>query len=104
MTSGLIAALIGLVIPIVVAAVTREHLPTKFKAYLVLFLSTATGVLSGVTTNPPSGWSQWEHVIGNIIVAFIAAAGSDYGGWHPTGVRDRVVQRTANFGIGPKPN
>lgn len=102
MTSGLIAALVGLVIPIAVAAITREKLPTRFKAYILLFFSTATGILSGLTTNPPTGWSQWEHVIGNIIIAFIAAAGADYGGWHPTGVRDRVTARTASFGIGPR--
>jgi hypothetical protein len=75
---AIIAMLVGLVIPALVALVTREGLPTWIKEAILLLLSTATGILTALVTNPPATLSDWEHVALNIIVAFLCAEGSQF--------------------------
>jgi hypothetical protein len=98
----LIACLVGVAIPAVVAFITKEALPEAVKALILLFLSTATGILSALASTPPAGWAQWQHVLISIVVTFVAAAASQYAAWKPTGAHAVIAKASAGFGIGPK--
>jgi hypothetical protein len=101
-TSTIIAMLVGLGIPAVVALVTKETLPLHLKALLTLFLTTAAGVLSGIASSPPSNLSEWEHVVVNIVLAYMSAAAATIGTWAPTGLLIRISRATQRFGIGKR--
>jgi hypothetical protein len=105
MSALLITALVGLVIPALVALVTKESLPPWAKALILLLLSTASGVLSGVVGSPPATWAQWQAVLVAIVVTFVTAAASQYAVWAPdTGafahLRAFIDRRTGSVGIG----
>ena len=100
--STFVSMLVGLGIPALVALITREALPAKVKALLLLLLSTATGILSGLVTNPPQSWSTWEHVLLNIVLTYVAAAASLIAGWIPTGANKAIERATDRIGFGPR--
>jgi hypothetical protein len=102
MATLLITALVGLVIPALVALVTKEALPTKVKALLLLLFSTASGVVAGLAATPPHSWTEWQAVLVSILVTFVSAAASDVAAWRPTGGTAAVTRATERFGFGPR--
>lgn len=96
----LITIAVGIVLPWLVAFVTKEALPQKIKAMILLLLATAAGVVSGLVSNPPVGWAQWEQVLLTIFVTFVAAASSDHVS-DQTEINKAINHGTAKFGIGP---
>lgn len=99
--STLLSLLVGLGIPALVAFITRESLPEKVKALILLFLSTASGLISALVTNPPTGWSTWEHILLNIVLTYVAAAASLVATWVPIGANKAIHAATdKHFGIG----
>lgn len=104
MNTGIIVTMIvGVLIPPLVSFVTREALPTPIKEGILLLLSTAAGVISGLATSPPGTLSQWEHVVLNILVTFVTAEAAHYAG-HKSGTLAAIHRATdPHVGIGPKP-
>jgi hypothetical protein len=98
--STLITLFIGFVIPLATAAVTKWGVPKWLKALVTLFLSTVTGVATGLATHAPANLSQWEHVLLNIGVTFIAAAAADFQAWDPFKTTAAIGRATPKFGFG----
>lgn len=106
MSALLITALVGLVIPALVALVTKETLQAWAKSLILLLLSTASGILAGVAGNPPHSWTEWKTIIVAILVTFVSAAASQVAVWAPkTGafahLRALIDRKTGTIGIGP---
>lgn len=95
--------LVGTLLPALTAFVTRENATPKVKALLTALISGVTGAVSGFLITPPSGWSQWEQVIGTIAVTWAMAAVSYFFGWKPTGAAAAIARATASFGVGGRP-
>jgi hypothetical protein len=95
--------LVGILIPALVAVVTRQTLPAWFKEAALLLLSTASGIVSAAVTNPPTNLSGWEHVALNILITFAMAEASDLAQSKAgtTATLHRLTDR--RFGIGPPP-
>lgn len=105
MSALLITALVGLIIPALVSLVTKETLPQWAKMLLLTLLSTASGILAGITGNPPSTWAQWQAIIVAILVTFVSAAASQFAVWQPkTGafahLSAAIDRHTGKVGLG----
>lgn len=98
MTSLIIAALVGVIIPALVAFVTKEGLPTWIKQIILALLSAVVGVLSSIAGSPPTGWTQWQQILVAILVTFVAAVQSQFGVAEVHAALGRVSKR---IGIGP---
>lgn len=103
MSQLVITFLVGLVLPALVAFVTKETLPQWIKSLILLFLSTVAGVISGLAASPPASWHQWQAVLVAIFVTFVSAAASDHSLWTPSGALSAISSRTRGFGIGAQP-
>lgn len=104
MSALLITALVGLIIPALVALVTKEKLAPWAKSLILLLLSTTAGILAGLTGNPPHSWTEWKTVIVAILVTFVSAAAAQYAVWEPqTGalshLRAFIDRKTGSVGI-----
>jgi hypothetical protein len=99
-TATLITFIVGAIIPAAVALVTRASMPLQVREAILLLLSTASGIISGLATSPPVGVSQWEHVLINIFVTFVTAEASSLAG-NKTGITPAVHEATDHrFGLG----
>lgn len=97
--STLIALLVGTVLPLVTATITKDTLNPKLKALVLILLASITGVLTSVLGALPTSLSGWEHVLLNILAAFIAAAAADFKAWDPFGTTAAVHKATSRFGL-----
>jgi len=93
--------IIGVAIPLLVALVSRQKLNATVKALLLLLFSTIAGTVTSVLGTLPTTLSGWEHALLNILMTYIAAAGSYLATWKPAGTTAAISRATANFGIGP---
>lgn len=100
--STIISMLIGVGIPLLVAFVTKETLPDRIKVLILLFLSTASGVVSSLVGAVPTTLSGWGHVALNILMTFLAAAAAEVAAWKPLGTTAAVARLSARFGLGRK--
>jgi hypothetical protein len=93
--------LVGLVLPAVIALVTRESLPDHVKVLMLVFLSTVSGVVSSLLGAVPTTFNAWEHVLLNILMTFLSGAAADIAAWRPSGATKRISGATERFGLGP---
>jgi len=98
--STLISMVIGLVLPLVTYAITRDKLNATAKALILLFLSTVTGVWTSLAGAVPTNLTSWEHVLLNLLMTYLMAAVSYIASQHTT-VAARIKTATKGFGIGP---
>lgn len=92
--------LVGLLIPLLIAFVTKARLGQPWKALIVLFFSTVAGVIASQVGPVPASLSGWGHVMLSVIMTYLAAAVSYMATWKPTGVSTKINEATADFGIG----
>jgi hypothetical protein len=98
--STLLTMLVGVGLPLLVAAVTKESLSVRSKTLILAFLSAVSGILTGIIGHVPVGLNAWEGVGLDILLTFVTAAAADIKAWEPTGVTPAVARKTARFGIG----
>lgn len=79
---SLLSLLVGGVLPLLVATVTKASWPEPLKAVLLALLSAATGVGSALLN--PTG-ADYVTIIANAALAFVAATAVAAGTWKPTG-------------------
>lgn len=84
---SLISLLVGGVLPLLVATVTKESWPEPLKALLLAALSAATGV--GTALVHP-GSANAHDIATNAAVAFVSGAAVAAGTWKPTGAYARL--------------
>lgn len=102
-TSTILTMFVGLVLPALIALITKETIPDHIKVLFLLLLSTASGVLSSLVGAVPRSLGEWGHVALNILMTYVASAAADIAGWKPSGATKAISRATANIGIGPAP-
>lgn len=96
----LITMAVGVLIPPLIALVTRAAWPEKFKVLLTLLLTTISAAVTSVVVWPTTGNGWWQLGI-NIVFTFLAAAAADVAGWIPSGVSKVLHAKTdRHFGLG----
>lgn len=78
--------IVGVLLPILVAVITKEITAPRIQALLLLVLSAVSGVLSSWLA-APSGF-DWAQAIWAAVTTFIIAVATLFGLWKPTGVND----------------
>lgn len=84
---SLLSLLVGGVLPLLVAAVSKASWPEPVKALLLAAFSAATGV--GSALQDPAGLSL-RVTLANAALAFISGAAVAAGTWKPTGALARL--------------
>jgi hypothetical protein len=86
----LVTFIAGVLLPILVAIVTRAAASPKVRAITLLVFSLISGVLNSWLV-APSGF-DWSQAIFNAITQFVIGIALLYGLWKPTGVSDAAKQ------------
>lgn len=84
---SLLSLLVGGVLPLLVALVTKASWPEPLKALLLAVFSAATGV--GSALENPHG-VDYRTVLANAALAFVSGAAVAAGTWKPTGVLGKL--------------
>jgi len=95
-----IALIGGLILPILVAALTKIDAKPAVKAVVNGLLAAVAGWIATVIPGQPITWQQAVTTIG---IAWVASTASYFGLWKPTGVEGAVAQATSTFGVGSPP-
>ena len=94
-----IAIIVGVLLPLATAFLTKVGASGRLKALVNLLLCGVTGVVAVLTTNAGHTVTVREFVLA-IGTAFISAIAAHYGLWKPTGASPAVQAATPNFGLG----
>lgn len=97
MTSQTIAVIGGIVLPLLVAIVTRADAPPAVKAVVNGLLA---AVAAWVATVIPGTPIDLKSALVTIGIAWGTSIASYFGLWKPSGVTDAVASATSNFGVG----
>jgi Na+/H+-translocating membrane pyrophosphatase len=81
--SQYLSALIGVVLPIVVALVTKHTQSAQLKSLLLLALSTLSGFLTEMLNDDAF---VWEQALYGAVITFVIGVATLFGLWRPTGV------------------
>lgn len=100
-TAGILAMLVGTVLPLLVGAVTRITLNAGVKALILLLLSAVTAVLSQwLTALTDAQAFHWQAAVLSAITTFLVGLGSHYQLWKPSG----LAYRLGVDGLNPTPS
>jgi hypothetical protein len=96
--SGLVRLLLVLVVPLLVAVVTKRLTAVWLKVLVLAVLSAASTVLTAlsISLNDPSVPFVWPNEIGNALVGIILSQAAYWLGWKPWGVTDKIAAVTEN--------
>jgi hypothetical protein len=94
----IITMVTGVLIPILVAVLTRVHASPALKAVLNAGLSALSGVLSTLVIDDHT---NWRHVVVKVLLTWALSIATYYGLWKPTTTTATVADATKGFGIGP---
>jgi hypothetical protein len=83
-TLGLLAILVQVILPIVVAVVTRSTASAGTKAITLLALTGVTQFVSAWIDNFDK--FDWKDVLLNVLVGFLISVATHFGLWKPSGV------------------
>ena len=85
--SQYLSALIGVVIPILVALVTKHATSPTVKSLLLLGLSAVSGFLTELLNNANF---NLEQAVFGAVLTFVVGTAALFGLWKPTGVDDKL--------------
>jgi hypothetical protein len=100
--SQTVALVVGVVIPLVVGALTKMRAPDGLKAVLNLGLSALTALLSTAVVD--GGEFLLKEFLTLLAMTWGTSIVSYYGLHKPTGLAGSVATATSGFGVGPKPS
>lgn len=92
----LIAALAGVIVPLLVALITKLNAQAGLKAFMNAGLSGVGGLLATVL---PGEWN-WRVFMTKWATAWVISIATYAGFYKPTGIAPAVQNSTANTGIG----
>jgi len=92
-----VARLIGLVVPLLVALVSKKVADGGVKGWLNVALSALAAVIATLI-GADGGWA-WMAFLNAWINAFIVGIAAYYGVYKPNGLTQSVTRNTANFGV-----
>jgi hypothetical protein len=88
---GILLLFINVVLPLLVALVTRSSTPSSVKGVLLLALSAVSVLLTQWYDSAQAGEViDWKTTLYNAVIAFVIAVASYFGLWRPTQVRARL--------------
>lgn len=96
-----LARLLGILVPLLVALVTKKVASQGLKGVLNLLLSAVAGSTAYLVAH--DGGYNFEGFFNQTLDAFIASITAYYGLIKPTGLAGTVAEKTANFGFGSPP-
>lgn len=96
-----LARLLGVLVPLLVALVTKKVASQGLKGVINLFLSAVAGSTAYLIAH--DGGYNFEGFFNQTLDAFIASITAYYGLIKPTGLAGTVAEKTANFGLGSPP-
>lgn len=94
-----VARLLGIVVPILVALITKRYAQKWVKALSNILLSAVAGVLAPILAGDTAPHSLGA-VFNGIVNAFIVSIVAYYGIFKPTGIVDALQNKTGGFGVG----
>jgi hypothetical protein len=95
--TSLLAALAGVIIPLLVGIVTKANASSGIKAIVNAALTALGGLVATVL---PGDDFQWHPFLAAWLTAWLTSVGTYYGLLKPTGVAPAVQHATAEVGIG----
>lgn len=95
----LVTLVVGMLLPALVAVVTKAQLPVWLRQAVLALLAAVTGVLSSIVGAVPSTTAGWVAVLINIAVAFVGALSTQVSTWEQSGGLARIHRATASFGV-----
>lgn len=93
--------IIAVILPALVALVTKQVASANVKAVLLLLLSAVTGTVTSIQAN--GGTFDLKEAAVATVLTFVVAVGSHFGFLRPleiTGSQGAIQRKTANFGVG----
>lgn len=96
-----VSRLLGALVPLLVAVLTRRYATSGLKAALNLVSSVVVG--SATYLVAADGGYDWQGFVNASLNTLIVSAATYYGLWKPTGVAGTVAKKTESFGIGSEP-
>lgn len=97
-----VVRIIGLLIPILTALVTKHVAAQGLKAVTTTVLSAITAAAAVLVAADGHSFA-WQAFVNAFINTFVPAIALYYGLWKPTGLAGSVAAATKNFGIGSPP-
>ena len=97
-----VVRIIGLLIPVLTALITKRLASQGLKAVTTTVLSAVTAAAAVLVAADGHSFA-WQAFVNAFINAFVPAIVTYYGLWKPTGVTGSVAAATHRFGIGPRP-
>lgn len=85
-TFQLVTLIVGVLLPILVAVVTKYESSPRVKSVLLLVLSGVTAVLNSWLSTP-NGF-DWQQAVWGAVTTFIIGVATLFGLWKPTGVNE----------------
>lgn len=94
-----LSAIIGIALPLIVAAVTQHVTSPAAKSLLLLALSGLTSVLTEwLTAMNNDAVFNWQQSLFGAVLTFVVGVGTYAGLWKPTGVDDRLKRSFVRSG------
>jgi hypothetical protein len=92
--------LLSLVLPMLVALVTKQVASPKLKSVLLLALSAITGTLTSIAA--AGGEFEWKAAVIGTVLSFIVAVGTHFGFLKPVGITgsEGLIQTAVPGGLG----
>lgn len=104
-TASLLQILVSVLLPIVVAFVTKQQTLGKVKAFVLLGLSAVTSIAFAASDAANTGTLSdfdWKTAVLGAVVTFVIASASHIGIWKPSevsGSNGLIQNKTPNFGL-----
>ena len=98
----LLYVILSVLMPIVVAFVTKQDTLGKYKAYVLLALSSLNGIFVAAQTNGGFDGFDWKTAIVGAVVSFVVSFATHAGLYKPThltGSEGVIQEKTANIGF-----
>lgn len=96
-----VVRLIGFLLPVATALLTKSNASSGLKAVVNLVLVTLTATVATLVGD--SGGYAWQEFVNSFLNTFVPAIAMYYGLLKPTRITDAVNVKTGSFGFGPKP-
>lgn len=91
--------IIGILLPLLVGAVTKLNASKAVKSFVLLVLSLIGGTISQAIGADGSAFFSQDMLIG-VAATWVVAIATYYGFWKPSGTAPAISEKTAAFGIG----
>ena len=95
------ARVLGLLIPLLVAFITKKSASSGLKGVLNVVASAVIGSITYIVAE--NGGYDWTGFVNGTLDTLIPSVAAYYALWKPTGVAGTVANATENFGIGSLP-